>query len=62
MPILEALVEKTNVSLSQDVFLKSSKNAKCKVSWKTKIDLNNALAHELLCASYHHTNELENSV
>lgn len=42
--------------------MKSSKNAKCKVSWKTEINLNNALAHEFLCASYHHTNELENSV
>lgn len=56
MPCLEALVEKTNLSLLQDDFMKSLKNAKCKVSWKTEMYLNNALAHGFHCASYPHTN------
>lgn len=60
MPRLEALVEKTNLSLSQDDFMKSSKNAQCKVSWKT--ELYNALAHGFHCTSCPHTNEPENTV
>ena len=34
MPCLEVLVEKTNLSLSQDDFMECFKNAKCKESWK----------------------------
>lgn len=59
MPCLEALVEKTNLSLSQDDFMESFKNTKCKGSWMTKIHFNNALPQGFHCASYHHTNELE---
>lgn len=59
MPCIAALVEKTNLSLLQDDFMKSSKNAKCKVGWKTEMYLNNALAHGFHCASYPHTNERE---
>lgn len=51
-----------DLSLSQDDCMKSSKNAKRKVSWNTEKYLSNSLAHAFLCASYHHTNELENGV